>query len=121
MYEKLLKSKQKFVIQKVNSIMRSYPDIKYEIKFREGKRKTLGTVLDNPKTNFKTFIFSNYWLKALFTYELVGLIKHECAHAISDTERGHGKKFKKICSSLKCPKKWRTRAASNIDVYGEML
>lgn len=120
MLPEFLKSKQKYVIKKINTIMKPHPKIKYEIKFRNGKKNTFGTVLDDPKTNFKTFIFSNYWIQALLPYELDGLIKHECAHAISDTEHGHGKKFKTICNQLKCQKKWQSRKV-NVDAYGKLL
>lgn len=114
-----LKMKQRYVINKVNSIMKSHPSIKYDIKFRDGKIKTAGTILEDPKTHFKTFVFSNYWIKAFFTYELTNLIKHECAHAISDSS--HGEKFIQTCKKLGCSKKWQARKTDNIDVYAVML
>lgn len=120
MSSELLKIKQQYIIRKIHTIMNPYPKIKYEIKFRSGKKNTFGTVLDDPKTNFKTFIFSNYWIQVLLPYELNGLIKHECAHAISDTEKGHDIKFKQICTRLKCQKKWQNRKV-DVDVYGELM
>lgn len=115
-----LKRKQIFVINKITSIMKNYPQVKYDIKFRNGKKNTAGTILYDPKTHLNTFIFSNYWIVAMFTTELVNLIKHECAHAISDAV-GHGEKFKKICNDLKCQKRWQTRSIKNMKVYGCML
>jgi hypothetical protein len=93
-----LKLKQQYVIKKVNDIMKSHPKIKYDIQFRSGKIKTAGTVLEDPKTHFKNFIFSNYWIQAFLKYELDGLIKHECAHAISDNT--HGNKFIMTCNKM---------------------
>ena len=119
MEDEFLKSKQLYVVRKINSIMKSYPRVKYDIKFRNGKQKTFGTVLQDPKTHFVNFVFSNYWIKALFTYELSNLIKHECAHVISDDQ--HGKKFVEACKKLKCSKKWQVAKPENVDVYSSML
>jgi hypothetical protein len=55
-----LESKQQYIIQKVTNIMKSHPSIRYEIKFRNGKMKTAGTILEDERTHFKTFVFSNY-------------------------------------------------------------
>jgi len=120
MNSEFLQLKQKYTITKVNAIMRYYPSEKYEIRFRNGKIKTAGTVLEDKKTHFKTFIFSNYWIQALLSHELDNLIKHECAHAISDM-CGHGNRFIKICKKLKCSKKWQTSRTENINVYSSML
>ena len=117
--EAFLKSKQSYVVRKINSIMKSHPKIKYDIKFRSGKQKTFGTALQDSKTHFVNFIFSNYWIKALFTYELSNLIKHECAHVIGDNT--HGKKFVETCKKLKCSKKWQVAKPENVDVYASML
>jgi hypothetical protein len=117
--EEHLKSRQQYVIKKVTSIMKKYPVIKYNIKFRNGKRSTAGTIWTDTKTKFKTFIFSNYIIMILLPYELDNLIKHECAHAIID-ETGHGEHFVKVCKKLKCSKKWHFREA-NMDVYGELV
>jgi predicted metal-dependent hydrolase len=114
-----LKSKQKYVIKKVNSIMKHYPSKKYEVRFRNGKVKTAGTVLQDTKTHFTTFVFSNYLIQAFYPYELDNLIKHECAHVISDDT--HGEKFKKICKKLKCSKKWQQKNIDKIDVYSNMI
>jgi hypothetical protein len=116
---KFLKMKQDYVIRKVRSIMKSYPSIKYDIRFRNGKVKTAGTVLTDPKTHFHNFVFSNYWIKAFFTYELLNLIKHECAHAI--TPGGHGPKFVAVCKKLGCAAKWQHGIPTSIDVYASML
>jgi|WetSurMetagenome_2_1015567.scaffolds.fasta_scaffold789223_2 hypothetical protein len=117
--EEYLKSRQQHVIKKVTSIMQKYPLIKYNIKFRNGKLNTAGTILTDVKTKFKTFIFSNYIIMILLPYELDNLIKHECAHAIID-ETGHGEKFTSVCKKLKCSKKWHSRKA-NMDVYGSLI
>ena len=116
-----LKSKQDYVIRKVNSIMRSHPSIKYDIRFRSGKVKTAGTVLTDPKTHFRNFVFSNYWIKAFFTYELLNLIKHECAHALTEKEGGHGPKFVATCKKIGCASKWQRGVPTSIDVYASML
>jgi len=57
MISDFLKLKQKYIIKKINSIMKSHPSIRYEIRFRNGKRKTAGTVLEDPKTHFKHLYF----------------------------------------------------------------
>jgi ribulose 1,5-bisphosphate synthetase/thiazole synthase len=117
--EEYLKLCQQHVIKKVTSIMKNYPSIKYNIKFRNGKRVTAGTIWTDTKTNFKTFIFSNYNIMILLPYELDNLIKHECAHAIID-ETGHGEHFVKVCKKLKCSKKWHVRE-TDVDVYGLLV
>ena len=119
-YSEFLKMKQNYVIRKVHSIMKSYPSIKYDIRFRNGKVKTAGTVLIDPKTHFRNFVFSNYWIKAFFTHELLNLIKHECAHAIVHVG-GHDIKFITACKKLNCASKWQRGTPTSIDVYAAML
>ena len=115
-----LKMKQDYVVKKVHSIMKSHPSIKYDIRFRNGKVKTAGTVLIDPKTHFRNFVFSNYWIKAFFTHELLNLIKHECAHAIVHGG-GHDAKFVTACKKLGCASKWQHGIPTSIDVYAAML
>jgi hypothetical protein len=119
MIDPFLKSKQQFVIKTINNIMRSYPNIKYNIKFREGKKNTPGTLLTDTITKEHTFVFSNYYLKALLTYELTNLIKHECAHAISGEQ--HTKQFKTISKKLHLPERWQHRKIKNIAIYNSMI
>jgi hypothetical protein len=117
--EEYLKSQQQYIIKKINFIMKKYPSIKYNIKFRNGKSKTGGTILTTVETNFKTFIFSNSLIIALLPGELDNLIKHECAHAIIP-ETGHGEHFIKVCNKLKCSKRWQKGKVNNIQVYSNM-
>jgi hypothetical protein len=100
-----LKRRQQYVIKKVTTIMQPHAAIKYSIQFRDGKIKTAGTILEDVETQFKQFIFSNYWIQILSVRDLNDLIKHECAHALS--HGGHGSDFKKICEKIKCSKKWQ--------------